>query len=208
LARPSFCAAARFKGFSALPVNLAVPHRLPGAEHTKDGPVVLDWPTLIFFPVLMAYAAVSDILTMTIANRVSIALVAGFVGLAAWAGVPWQVIAINHLACGCAVLVLTFALFAFGWIGGGDAKLAAATAVWFGWSDLADYGLLTSVLGAGLTLLILQFRRFALTGFWNRQAWLARLHENGAGVPYGVALAAAGLILYPATPLWQKIAGL
>jgi prepilin peptidase CpaA len=171
-------------------------------------PAVLDWPTLTVFPLLMAYAAVSDILTMTIANRVSIVLVLGFVALAVWAGVPWQTIAIDHLACGAAVLVLTFALFAFGWIGGGDAKLAAATAVWFGWSDLADYGLLTSMLGAGLTLMILQFRRFALPDIWSRREWLVRLHRRDAGVPYGVALAAAGLILYPATPLWQKVAGL
>ena len=57
------------------------------------------------------------------------------------------------------MLVLTFALFAFGWIGGGDAKLAAATAVWIGWHGLSDYGLLASLLGAALTLAILYFRK-------------------------------------------------
>lgn len=154
----------------------------------------------------MAFAATSDILTMTIANRVSLLLVSGYVGLALWAGMPGGEILRDHMTCGAAVLALTFALFAFGWIGGGDAKLAASTAVWLGWSHLADYGLIASVFGAGLTLAILQFRRFALKGALERQAWLARLHDQGNGVPYGVALAAAGLLLYPQTSLWQIVA--
>ncbi|MCW6506489.1 prepilin peptidase [Hyphomicrobiales bacterium BP6-180914] len=156
----------------------------------------------------MAYAAISDVLTMTIANRLSVLLVVGFVVLALLAGLPVAVIGLDHLACGAAVLLLTFTLFAFGWIGGGDAKLAAATAVWLGWSHLGDYGLLTSLLGAGLTLLILQFRRLALPEFCCRQAWLMRLHEKHNGVPYGVALAVAGLVIYPDTRLWQNVMGL
>ncbi len=168
---------------------------------------VLDIAALTFFPLLMTYAALSDILTMTIANRISIFLVVAFVGLAVLAGMPLQEIAIDHLACGAAVLVLTFTLFAFGWIGGGDAKLAASTAVWIGWAHLSDYGLIASILGAGLTLLILKLRKTSLPQFWQQQSWLARLHEKTNGVPYGVALAASGLFLYPETPLWHSIVG-
>ncbi|MDX7952763.1 prepilin peptidase [Lichenihabitans sp. Uapishka_5] len=159
------------------------------------------------FPLAMAFAATSDILTMTIANRVSLGLVVGFVGLAAMAGLPASQILVDHLSCGAAVLALTFALFAFGWIGGGDAKLAAATAVWLGWSSLADYGLLASLLGAVLTLGLLQFRRLVLPERLQARAWLARLHRKDNGVPYGVALAIAGLVLYPQTALWQVVAG-
>ena len=123
---------------------------------------MLELAALVFFPALMAYAAASDLLTMTISNRVSIALVA-----ASWCwpmrpACRLPVISDVHLACGAAVLVLTFALFAFGWIGGGDAKLAAATAVWLGWTNLFDYGLQASVLGAGLTLGILYLRKYRL----------------------------------------------
>jgi prepilin peptidase CpaA len=167
---------------------------------------VLDLPTLVMFPLLMAFAATSDILTMTIANRVSILLVCGYVGLAALAGTPLAAIGLGHLACGAAVLLLTFALFAFGWIGGGDAKLAAATATWLGWSNLADYGLLTSVLGAMLTVGILWFRRFGLPPRLAAAPWVCRLHAQGNGVPYGVALAVAGLVLYPQSQVWQAVA--
>ena len=167
---------------------------------------VLDLPTLVMFPLLMAFAATSDILTMTIANRVSIILVGGYVGLALLAGVPLAAIGLDHLACGAAVLLLTFAMFAFGWIGGGDAKLAAATAVWLGWYNLADYGLLASVLGAGLTFGILWFRRLGLPPQLAGAAWIARLHDKANGVPYGVALAAAGLVLYPQSQIWQVVA--
>jgi Flp pilus assembly protein protease CpaA len=42
--------------------------------------------TLTLFPVLTIYAAFSDLLTMTIPNRVSLLLVAGFVPVALMAG--------------------------------------------------------------------------------------------------------------------------
>ena len=169
--------------------------------------LVLDAAALTFFPSLMAYSALSDLFTMTIANRISILLVAGFLALAAVTGMPVAEIGIDHLACGAAILVLTFTLFAFGWIGGGDAKLAAAIAVWIGWAHLFDYGLLTSVLGAGLTILILRLRKTTIFPTWRDTPWIARLLDPLNGVPYGIALAAAGLILYPDTPLWHSIVG-
>lgn len=157
---------------------------------------------LIVFPALMAYAAASDLMTMTISNRISLALIVGFVGMALAAGMPMMELLQNHLACGAAMLVVTFLLFTFGWIGGGDAKLAAATAVWLGWSNLFEYGLEASILGAGLTIGILYMRKFALPPFLQGRAWMARLHRAGNGVPYGIALAIAGLAIYPETALW------
>jgi prepilin peptidase CpaA len=96
--------------------------------------------------------------------------------------------------------------FAFDWIGGGDAKLAAATAVWLGWSNIADYGLIASVLGAGLTLGIVWFRKYGMPSWLVQIPWVARLHDADNGVPYGVALAAAGLFLYPQSQIWQTVA--
>lgn len=162
---------------------------------------------LFMFPWLMAYAASSDLLTMTIANWVSVALVSAFIVLAALAGVPALKILELHLACGGATLVLTFALFACGWIGGGDAKLAAATAVWLGWDNLYAYGVVASVAGGALTLLILACRKVDLPPALDGQAWVKRLHAAGNGVPYGIALALAGLILYPDTAIWSAVAG-
>ena len=163
---------------------------------------MLQATTLLFFPVLMAFAALSDLFTMTISNRISIALVAVFVPFAWMVGLTGQDILI-HLACGFGVLVLTFAMFAFGWIGGGDAKLAAATAVWVGWQHLGEYGLYSTFLGGMLTLLILAMRGLPMPLFALRYPWVARLHDQHSGVPYGIALAIAGLLIYPETGVWS-----
>ena len=163
--------------------------------------------TLLFFPAMMAFAASSDLFTMTISNRVSLALVAGYVALAAAAGVPAEEIGFN-LMCGGAALALTFTLFAFGWIGGGDAKLAAATAVWLGFGHMADYGALASVLGGALTLAVIYMRGMTLPGALTRRPWFARLNDPANGVPYGIALAAAGLLIFPQTRLWDAVAAL
>ena len=76
------------------------------------------------FPLALAYAAASDLLTMTIANRLVAAMVAAFVLMAPIAGLAWNEI-VMHFAAGAAVIAIAFAFFAAGWIGGGDAKFAA-----------------------------------------------------------------------------------
>jgi prepilin peptidase CpaA len=153
---------------------------------------------LLLFPALMAFAASSDLLTMTISNRLSLALAGGFFLLTLMTGMSLPTIGM-HLAAAAVVLVVTFACFSQGWIGGGDAKLAAATALWLGFDHLLDYAIYASLFGGALTLLILQFRRFPLPPTLARQTWIARLHETGGGVPYGIALAAAALVVYPKT---------
>src|SRR5579862_1049743 len=93
---------------------------------------------LTLFPAMMAFAASSDLFTMTIANRISLILVGGFFLLAAMTGMS-GIDVLWHVAAGSAVLVTAFVLFSCGWIGGGDAKLAAATALWLGFDHLFDY---------------------------------------------------------------------
>ncbi len=167
----------------------------------------MDAAALLLFPILMAYAAWSDLFTMTISNTISLLLVSIFIVMALATGMPVATLLEMHLATGLAVLALTIVFFARGWIGGGDAKLAAATAVWLGWSNLLDYGLEASILGAALTLGILQIRKMRLPEFLTTRAWIARLHQRGTGVPYGIALAIAGLAIYPNTALWRAVAG-
>jgi prepilin peptidase CpaA len=154
--------------------------------------------SLTLFPGMMAFAASSDLLTMTIANRVSLALIAGFVILAALSGMGGAEMA-THAGAAAAVLVVAFICFARGWIGGGDAKLAAATALWLGFSHLFDYLVYASLLGGALTLLIVQFRHMPLPQMLAGRDWAERLHREGGGVPYGIALAAAALLVYPQT---------
>lgn len=165
---------------------------------------VLFYIAFIVFPLGMAFAAASDLLTMTIPNRLVLALLAGFVVAAPLAGLDLTALG-WHAAAGGAVLAVAFLCFAFGWIGGGDAKLAAVTALWLGWDNALAYIGIASVLGGILTLLILSFRAKVLPAFVIRQPWVQRLHDKRAGVPYGVALAGAGLAVYPHTA-WIKLA--
>jgi prepilin peptidase CpaA len=168
--------------------------------------MILEAAILIAFPGLMVFAAFSDLLTMTIPNRVSIALALLFAGLAAACGLSLPQIS-WHLASGAVMLALGFSLFAKGWIGGGDAKLAAATALWLGFEHLGDYAILASALGGALTLLLLAVRKWPLPRTLADRPWIMRLHEPSTGVPYGIALAAAGLLLYPETAIWLAAAG-
>ena len=166
---------------------------------------MLEAATLLFFPALMVFAAISDLLTMTISNRISIALAVLFIAMAfAW-GLPATQI-LWHLACGAAMLLFAFGLFTRGWIGGGDAKLAAAIAIWLGFDHLGDYALSASLLGGVLTVSIIVLRKWPLPGVLLAHQWATRLHEPGTGIPYGIALASAGLLLYPETAIWLAAA--
>ncbi len=168
----------------------------------KDTAMTLtDAIRLLLFPALMAFAASSDLFTMTISNRLSLALAFGFVLLAVATGMALPDIGM-HLAAAGLVLVVAFGFFSQGWIGGGDAKLAAATALWFGFGHLLDYMIYAALFGGVLTLVIIQFRRLPLPAALERQPWIMRLHEAGGGVPYGIALAAAAMMVYPKT-VWM-----
>jgi prepilin peptidase CpaA len=166
--------------------------------------MVADAIRLALFPAMMAFAASSDFLTLTISNRVSLILVGGFVALAVIGGVSAADV-LSHLAAGCVVLVAGFSLFARGIIGGGDAKLAAATALWLGFDHLLPYLLYASLLGGALSVGLIWFRMAPLPDWLARHDWAQRLHGKDAGVPYGIALAAAALAIYPQTP-WMAIA--
>jgi prepilin peptidase CpaA len=166
---------------------------------------MMDVIRLLLFPALMAFAASSDLFTMTISNKVSLALAGGFLVLALAIGMSPADIGM-HAAAAAAVLVVAFAFFTQGWVGGGDAKLAAATSLWFGFDHLLQYLVDAALLGGVLTFALINFRLVPLPPHVERWAWVARLHEKKGGVPYGIALAAAALLVYPDT-IWMKPLG-
>jgi prepilin peptidase CpaA len=157
---------------------------------------------LLIFPVLMVFAASSDLLTMRISNLLVLMLVAGFFILALITHMPVDQL-LTNLGCAAVVLIVAFAFFAFGWIGGGDAKLAAATSLWLGLGLLLPYIVYSGLLGGALTLLLLAFRNLPLPVVLQRVKWLDRLHNKEEGVPYGIALATAALLVYPQTSIFQ-----
>ncbi|MEL6287785.1 MAG: prepilin peptidase [Pseudomonadota bacterium] len=153
---------------------------------------------LLFFPGLIAFAGAMDLFTMTIPNRISICLVAGFLIYAPMTGLSLYDIGL-HIACGILILALTVGMFELGWMGGGDAKILSAISLWFGFTHLGSFLMLVCILGGLLTLALLMFRKFPLPGAWVRQAWLNRLHHPKTGIPYGISIAAGALIVYPST---------
>jgi prepilin peptidase CpaA len=163
--------------------------------------------TLMIFPALMTFAAASDFLTMKIPNLISIALVFGYFVFAAWFGFSWESVAFHGLA---AFLVLALALLAYlpGWMGGGDVKLAAAIALWVGWEHLLGYGILTSFAGGFLTLAVMGVAYLDFTPWISSMPFVRLLARNVNCVPYGIALAAGGLLIYPHTEIWRSISGL
>ncbi|MBS0531445.1 MAG: prepilin peptidase [Proteobacteria bacterium] len=168
--------------------------------------MILDIVRLLLFPALMAFAAASDLITMTISNRISLLLGAGFIALAILSGMGLHEIII-HAGAGLIVLAVAFICFAMGWVGGGDAKVASAAALWFGFGHLLDYLVYASLFGGALTLLLLQFRQWPLPAALHGQAWLIRLHSKESGIPYGIALALGALLIYPETD-WIKAVNL
>jgi prepilin peptidase CpaA len=168
--------------------------------------MIKDLLLLTIFPGAMALAAATDLFTMTVPNRIALVLFAGFLVAAPLVGLGWPEIGL-HFGLAVAALVVTFTLFSFGWIGGGDAKLFAATCLWVGPAALLSYSVFSALIGGALTLALLFWRGVPLPEMLISQNWLVRLHDPKEGVPYGIALAAAGSLVYPQTPFMAALGG-
>lgn len=156
----------------------------------------------VIFPFCLAFAAISDLLTMTIPNRASAILFGAFFLVGPFVGMGIGEIGMNAAA---AVLVFAFCfcLFATNVMGGGDAKLLTASAVWFGLNaSLATFIAYVGVFGGLLTLFILFLRRqenvILASGIPFPQLLL-----TAKKIPYGIAIALGGFAAYPSSPLMQ-----
>nr|WP_052002747.1 prepilin peptidase [Microvirga sp. BSC39] len=150
------------------------------------------------FIAAVSWAGAMDLVTMKIRNSLVLILLGLFALLAPLAG--WSITEIGlSAAVASAMLVGTFTLFAFGWIGGGDAKLAPVVALWLGADNASLYLIYSAIFGGVLTLALLQFRVMLLPAFCLNISWVARLHDRKTGVPYGVAIASAALFVYPSS---------
>lgn len=167
---------------------------------------MVEYALLLIFPVAMLSAGAADLVSYTIPNRIAVCLVAAFFVVALFAAAPWSEF-LNHFAAGLAMLLVGFALFARGWVGGGDAKLIAAAALWLGLENLVPFLFWTAMLGGALALILLTYRRILPPLWLLRQPWAMRLHDPKEGIPYGIALAGAGLIVYPSTFWMTALAG-
>lgn len=152
------------------------------------------------FPLAMVYAALRDVASFEVPNWLPAAMVLVFIAL--WlAGGQGMAVLGWHLSAGLAVLAAGWTLFAAGIMGGGDAKMLAAGALWIGWPGLAEFVLATALAGGVLALVIVALRRASLPASWTARPWMQRLRDAEQGIPYCVAIGIAGLWVFRDLPL-------
>jgi prepilin peptidase CpaA len=157
---------------------------------------------IVIFPLCLAIAAFSDLFTMTIPNRASIILAVSFLAIALTSGMPLATIGM-HVSSGLAVFLVCFVLFALAVMGGGDAKLLAATALWFGLNaSLVEFLVYVGLIGGAATLVILLIRTQTNTIL----ATGLRIPHSilfATKIPYGIAIAIGGFLAFPSSPLFM-----
>jgi prepilin peptidase CpaA len=162
---------------------------------------------MLVFPAALLAAAVSDVTSFTIPNWLPIGLVAGFLALAPLIGLSFLE-TVSHVVAGLATLALGFGLFCLKVVGGGDVKLLAAAAVWTGWPGLGPFLLAVALAGGLVAAILIILRRAARGAGFDPASRIGRLMSPKEGVPYGVAIALAGLIVAPRLPIAQPVLAL
>jgi prepilin peptidase CpaA len=170
-------------------------------------PHVLQAALVAVFPAMVIVAGLRDLTSYRIPNWISLALIGGFAVAAPAMGLSMSTVGV-HLGVGAVGLLAGMAMFALGWIGGGDAKLFAAAALWLGWPAAGIYAVVTGCAGGALAVGLLNLRSdilrpYVVTG----PAWFSRLAEPGENVPYGVAIAAGALAAFPGSPFMAAFTG-
>lgn len=158
------------------------------------------------FTLGMLTAAYKDALTMTIPNWVSLLILGGFFVVAPFVLNDWPTFGI-HLLSGLSLFLFGFFLFAMGWLGGGDAKLMAATAFWWQWADLLNYLIYTTLAGGVLAFFILWARKFVPKHILSAP-WLHTLIKEETRMPYGLALAFGALTTLPQSEIFKAAVNL
>lgn len=167
---------------------------------------MLEVAVLTVLPGAVALAAALDLFTMKIPNRLSAVMVLAFLPVALLAGLgPWELL--DHVGAGLIGLLIGVLLFIPGWFGGGDAKLMAAIALWLGFENLVAYLVYVALAGGVLAALFSSVRAAPLPRALLGQDWALRLHHPNGGIPYGIALAAGALLVYPQTSWFVRLAG-
>ncbi|MCA1935709.1 prepilin peptidase [Asticcacaulis sp.] len=158
----------------------------------------------VVYPACLVWAAISDLRSMTIPNRLSLILAGVFFPAALLLGLSPLSIAL-HTGIGLGILVVGFAAFAFKVLGGGDAKLLAATALWFHPEGVLAFLTYTALVGGAFTLLLLLARQFLQIYTPTLPQWLQTLLKPQGDIPYGVAICAGGLLAIPYSDLWPLL---
>ncbi|GAA6211128.1 prepilin peptidase [Hyphomicrobiales bacterium 4NK60-0047b] len=158
--------------------------------------MLYEYCVLLIFPFALIYAGISDAMSFTISNKISLGLFVGFILLVPFSGLTLAEIGF-HVAVGFLMLIVGFVLFARGYFGGGDAKIIAATSLWLGPEYTGMFLLFVAIYGGLLSLVILKVHKTPLPSFLANQRWLVNYQTGTAAVPYGIAIGLSGLSIYP-----------
>lgn len=162
-------------------------------------PLTINSAIAAVFVFLMLYAAISDVSSLRIPNWISIAAI-GLFGLFLLVGGK-SLPLLHHGLAALTLLAVGFAAFSFGYVGGGDVKLATAVGLWAGPQQSLVFLFWMSLFGAGLALVVLVGKRWL---YWDETGWSpSRLSQmfpawiRKGSVPYGVAISAGAVIAVP-----------
>ena len=161
---------------------------------------MLEAAIFVIFPMCLVLASWTDFFEMTIPNRIPLILLAAFLVVAPFVGMTWTTFGL-HLAAGLVVFSVGFALFALNVMGGGDAKLLTAAAVWYGLTPaLFTFLVYVAYAGGALTLLILILRARS-NSVLAMGLPLPDSIISAKKIPYAIAIGVAGRATYPQSPV-------
>jgi prepilin peptidase CpaA len=169
----------------------------------------MDTVTLILLsilPALVIVAGLHDLTTMKIPNWISLMLIVAFFPAAFIAGLAPLSVAV-HVGVAMAALFIGAGMFALNWIGGGDAKLMAASCLWLGVTGSGMFVLWTALAGGLFCLALIFARAYAPRYIGHAPGWVAHLMQPKGDIPYGVAIAIGALLAFPTSPLVQSFVG-
>jgi prepilin peptidase CpaA len=131
----------------------------------------------IFFslPIIIALSAMTDVYNYIIPNKFNLFLIFSFYVFALLNPEFSYNDILSHSLAACLVLSIVFLLFSFGIIGGGDAKLIAASSLWFGFNDLGKYVIFIVLFGGIISLFFLAWRKTKPLAFYDKFIPLKRM---------------------------------
>lgn len=146
---------------------------------------------IVFFTLVVlvttVMACISDVRFLRIPNSYVIVVLGCFIaafGLSPESFGPWW----HHLSAGLIFLVITYIMFSLGMLGGGDAKMGAALALFVGLRGLVPYLFYMALVGGLLGILAIVIKKKKPFAHPAPESWVGQLYQGRNAVPYGIAI--------------------
>jgi len=141
---------------------------------------------------LLVAAALWDAVTLTIPNYLVLAVLALY-AVSLTVNFDLSDILFDILAAAI-VFAVCFILFALGWLGGGDAKLAPGAALWAGYDGLMEFVIAMTLAGGFLAIVLLVLRAGLRTAGASQER-LPEVLKWAGPIPYGIAISVGAILV-------------